>query len=459
VIPASDPRFAASGPARILVVDDDASVVDYLTEMLAEDGHDVHGTTSPEDALGRLQTSSYHLVLSDVEMPGLRGTELMAEIHRRRPDQLVILITAFGSIDSAVKAVKAGACDFVTKPFRWEALQVAVQRALRERRMRREIVRLRSAAQPAEAGGVVAESPKMQRALGIARRAARTDATVLLTGESGVGKGLLARLIHDESMRRGEAFAQVNCAAIPAPIAEAELFGALRGAYTGAEQSRTGLFGSADGGTVFLDEIVEMPLEIQAKLLHAIETGRFRPLGSDVEQQADVRLVVATNRSLEAAVAERRFREDLYYRLNVVHIDVPPLRERAEDLQPLVDVLLERACERAGLETVGIADEALRWMLSYRWPGNVRELANVLERAVVLAEHDVLVLEDLHAPDRDVSDRGFLRRAAQVGLRLADVELEYIRTVVEETGGNKKEAAKILGIDRRTLYRRLETEE
>jgi DNA-binding NtrC family response regulator len=454
---ATDRRgFTVTERARILVVDDDREVVEYLREILTDDGHRVEGTTDPHEGLACLERASFDLVLSDVEMPRLRGTELMHEIHRRKPDQLVILITAFGSIDSAVKAVRAGASDFITKPFRHEILQVAIERALRERRMRREIVRLRSASQPPEDGSIIARSSKMKQVVNLAARVAPTESIVLLTGESGVGKGLVARFIHDRSKRSGAPFEQINCAAIPAPIAEAELFGARRGAYTGAEESRAGVFAAASGGTLFLDEIGEMPLEVQAKVLHAIETGRIRPVGSDVEEQVDARLVVATNRPLESAVREQRFREDLYYRLNVVRIEIPPLRERGEDIQALVDALLERACARAGREVLAVSEEAMRWILSYHWPGNVRELANTLERAVVMTDHDALLLEDLLLPELDSPDSGFLQRAARKGLSLADIELEYIRAVVDVAGGNKSEAAKILGIDRRTLYRRLE---
>jgi DNA-binding NtrC family response regulator len=445
-----------TAPARLLVVDDDRDVVDYLLEMLGDDGHDVVGTTDADDALGRVSEGVFDLVIADVEMPKLRGTDLMAAIHAKRPEQLVLLITAFGSIDTAVKAVKAGACDFITKPFRHEVLQVAVERAFRERRMRREIVRLRSALRPRTNPEIVAHSGAMQRVVDIGRRVAATATTVLVTGESGVGKGLIARFVHDTSGRATGPFVQVNCAAVPAAIAESELFGARRGAYTGASETREGLFGRAHAGTLFLDEIGEMPLEVQAKLLQSIETGRIRPVGSASEEDADVRLIAATNRPLEDAVEAGRFRADLFYRLNVVRIDIPPLRERPEDLQPLIDVLLERVCERIGRPLLGISEDALRWLLAYHWPGNVRELANILERAVVLADHDVLVLDDIVLPDARAGEDGFLERAARRGLSLSDVERAYIQAVVSVTSDNKTEAARILGIDRRTLYRRLD---
>jgi len=445
-----------SRAARILVVDDDASVVEYLTEMLREDGHRAHGTVSALSALERISQEDFDLVIADVEMPEMRGVDLMARIHEHKPAQLVLLVTAFGSIDLAVKAVRAGACDFVTKPFRWEVLQVAVERALRERRMRREIVRLRSALREEHTGELVARSPSMRRVVEIATRAARTDSIVLVTGPSGVGKGSIARFIHERSSRHAGRFVQVNCAALPASLAEAELFGVRRGAFTDAREDRPGLFAQAQGGTLLLDEIGEMSLEVQAKLLQVIETRSARPIGGADETPLDVRLIAATNRSLEDAVAARTFREDLYYRLDVVRIDIPPLRERPDDLGALIDVLLDRACRRVGRTVLGIADDAMRWLLGHSWPGNVRELANLLERAIVLAEHDTVVLDDLVIRERPEAEDGFLERAARRGLPLVAVERAYLQAVLRVVGGNKSEAARRLGIDRRTLHRRLD---
>ena len=443
----------------ILVVDDDLSVVEYLSEMLTEDGYLPVGTTSPLQALDYIARREFDLVIADIEMPDLRGLDLMTRIHEQRPGQLVLLVTAFGSIDLAVKAVRAGACDFVTKPFRWEVLRIAVDRALRERRMRREIVRLRSALKHGGSGMLVARSAAMRRVEEIATRVAATDSTVLLTGPSGVGKGVVARFVHDRSPRAGARFVHVNCASLPASLAEAELFGVRRGAFTDAREDRAGLFEQANGGTLFLDEIGEMPLEVQAKVLQAIETHSVRAVGGGAEVALDVRIVAATNRPLLEAVAARTFREDLYYRLDVVRIDIPALRERSEDLLPLVDVLLDRACTRVGRSVLGVSEDAIRWVLGQAWPGNVRELANVLERAVVMAEHDVIVLDDLVIPERAEPDDGFLDRAARRGLALADIERAYIHAVLRVAQGNKSEAARKLGIDRRTLHRRLDEED
>ncbi|MGE0823320.1 MAG: sigma-54-dependent transcriptional regulator [Candidatus Binatia bacterium] len=439
----------------ILVVDDDASVVDYLVEMLNEEGFVTRGVTSPEEALTYLESSDYDLVIADVEMPGMRGIDLMKEIHARKPPQLVLLITAFGSIESAVQAVRAGACDFVTKPFPIEALFLAVERAFRERQMRREIVRLRGSTMSGEANGLIARSPSMRQVVDIARRAALTDSTVLLTGESGVGKGAVARFIHDQSPRAKNSFVQVNCAALPAALVESELFGVRRGAYTDARSDRAGLFVQASGGTLFLDEIAEMPIETQPKLLHVLETGAVRAVGASSEVKVNVRVIAATNHSLEEALRDRRFRSDLYHRLNVITLEIPPLRERLDDIEPLVDLFVQRASAKLGQSVVGITAEARRWLLSFAWPGNVRELANRIERAVALTDHDTLLLEDFSLAPRLPANEDLLAAVALQELPLTEVERSYIQQVLAVTQGNKTRAARILGIDRKTLYRKL----
>ncbi|MGH7961073.1 MAG: sigma-54-dependent transcriptional regulator [Candidatus Binatia bacterium] len=452
--------MSAAARKRILVTDDDPGVVDYLVEMLNEEGYVTAGVTSPYEALKYLGEDEYDLVIADVEMPGMRGIDLMAAIHAKKPGQFVLLITAFGSIDLAVRAVRAGACDFITKPFQIEVLCLAIERAFRERQMRREIVRLRSMLSGAEPTGLVSRSQAMQRVVDLARRAALTDSTVLLTGESGVGKGSVARFVHDQSLRHKNSFIQVNCAALPASLVESELFGVRKGAYTDAREDRPGLFVQAVHGTLFLDEIAEMPLEAQPKLLQVLETGRVRPVGGHNEVEVDVRLIAATNCSLEEALQERHFRPDLYHRLNVIRVEIPPLRERPEDIEALVDVLLQRASTKLGRPVIGIAAEAMRWLLSYEWPGNVRELANVIERAVVLTDHDTILPEDLSLasppPGKNDLLDDTLSIAAARELSLIDVERAYIRRVLEVTQGNKARAARILGLDRRTLYRKLD---
>jgi DNA-binding NtrC family response regulator len=447
--------------AKILVIDDDPAVVEFLVEELAPH-YTAVGETSPRAGIERAAGGEFDIVISDVEMPQLRGTELLAELLERRPGQLILMITAFGSIELAVQAVRAGACDFVTKPFKMPALLLAIERALRERTMRREIVRLRR-----ELGddrgldrGLVAGSPAMVKVLDIARRAARSNASVLVTGESGTGKGALARWIHDRSARSSGPFVQVNCAALPSGLVEAELFGVRRGAFTDARESRDGLFVEASGGTIFLDEVAEMPLDTQSKLLQVLESSRVRPVGGG-ETAIDARVIAATNRAIDDAVAANQFRLDLFFRLNVIRIEMPPLRERAGDIPELVNALLARAAG-GGSGPIGITDDAVRWLCRHDWPGNVRELANVVERAVALTDHDTIVLDDV----RDLPTRGpidprsdptsdLLSRAAERQLPLAEVERGYIRRVLDANGGNVSRTARILGIDRRTLYRKL----
>ncbi len=445
----------------VLVVDDDADVVEFLVETLQGAGWEASGETSPAAALARVGDRGWDIVLMDVEMPEMRGLELMNRLHAHRPDQLVVLMTAFGSIDLAVTALRQGACDFLTKPFEAEILLFVLERALRERRMRREIVRLRDRLEGETHGRLVARSPAMRKVVSLATRAARTSMPVLVTGESGVGKGLLARHIHEGSARAGGPFLQINCAALPGTLVEAELFGVRKGAFTDAREDREGVFVQADGGTLFLDEIGEMPSETQPTLLHALESGRIRPVGGQQEAAVDVRLVAATNRPLEEALRERRFRPDLYYRLNVIRIEIPPLRERREDIEPLVDALLRRACATVGRDTLlGVSAEAMHWLVRQEWPGNVRELANTIERAVALSEHDTLFLDDVATPHAPPSAEGdVLRQAAAAELPLAEIERMYIERVMEQTDGNKVQAAKVLGIDRRTLYRRLSSED
>jgi DNA-binding NtrC family response regulator len=444
------------GEQRLLVVDDDPSVVDFLVEMLNQKGYAAAGATEAPVALRQIiSESSFDLVVADVEMPGMRGLDLMAAIHAERADQLVLLITAFGSIDLAMQSVRAGACDFLAKPFRIEELYSAVERALRDRQMRRTAVRIGSPEQDSSGFTFTARSPRMGRVLSLARRAAAVGSTVLLTGESGTGKSAIARFIHDLSPRRKQPFISINCAALPQTLVESELFGVRKGAYTDARQHRLGLFLQAHGGTLFLDEIAELPLDIQPKLLQVLEAGRVRPLGSTQEVEADVRLIAATNQPLVKRIEERLFRADLYHRLNVIPLEIPPLRERAEDIDELVDALNRQISARLNKPAPALSLEALRWIRAYRWPGNVRELANTLERAIVLSEHDTLLLEDLVEAFQLPESDHFLQEAFARGWTLEEVKWAYIRHVLNATGGNKLQAARILGVDRSTLYRKL----
>ncbi len=437
---------------NVLVVDDDPAVVEYLSEALGDEGYAIMGTSSPMEAERLACEGAFELVIADIEMPEMRGVELVERIHRRRPDQLVLLITAFGSIDLASKALRNGACDFVAKPFTIEVLTEAIERSLRDRKHRREVVRIVRDRSDRE-GELVAVSPAMRKVRELAGRVARNEARVLLTGDSGVGKGAVAAYIHHASGRKK--WIHMNCAALPSQLAEAELFGVRRGAFTDAREDRHGLFVEADGGTLLLDEIGELALEVQAKLLNVLETGRVRPVGSSTDVAVSTRVISATNRPLEDAVRAGRFRPDLFHRLNVIRIHVPTLRERKEDIPALIDVLLPRISRRVIGRELAIAQAAMRKLEAHHWPGNVRELANTLERAVALSEHDCVLLEDIDLEAPATQEHGDLGVAARRGMPLADVESAYVRKVVETAGGNKAKAARILGIDRRTLYRKL----
>ncbi len=433
-------------PPQVLVVDDDPAVVEWLCEALGTRGFNASGISDPREALSRVEATPFDLVISDVEMPGLRGPDLLRAILERRPSQLVLFITAYGSVELATASMRAGACDFLAKPFPIEALDHAIRRALADRTLRREIVRLRAALSPPGDTALVARSAAMEHVMNLARRAASSKATVLLTGETGVGKSVLARFIHQASERANAPFVELNGAALPASLAESELFGVRRGAFTDAREDRDGLFVSAGRGTLLLDELGEVPLEVQAKLLSVLETGVVRRVGGG-ERRTEARLITATNRSPEDELRAGRLRPDLYYRINVLRIEIPPLRARPDDILPLTDHLLERLTRKHGRPLVGISASALKKLVRHRWPGNVRELSNALERAVALADHDTILPEDIVLPE----DAG----APALGQTLEEVEREHVARVLAACDGNKAAAAKQLGITRNTLYRKL----
>ncbi len=447
-----DPEPSRPAAQRILVVDDEPAVVEYLCEALAARGFRPTGLTSPQAAVARLERESFDLVVTDLEMPELRGLDLISAILAVNPSQLVLLITAYGSAEVAMAAVRAGACDFLSKPFPIEALVHAILRAFQDRSLRREVVRLRATLASGDAMPLVARSAAMERVVHLARRAAASDATVLLTGETGVGKSMLARFIHTQSARATAPFVQLNGAAIPPTLAEAELFGVRRGAFTDAREDRPGLFVAAGRGTLFLDELGELPLEVQAKLLTVLETGVVRRLGGG-DVQTHARLVTATNREPEEELRRGRLRPDLYYRINVLRIEIPPLRDRLDDLVPLTDHLLAQLTTKHGRPLMGISTRALRRLMQHGWPGNVRELANVLERAVALAEHDTILPDDLALQPPVASATPPPLDGAS--MRLETIERAHIQRVLEACDGNKVAAARALGITRNTLYRKL----
>ena len=445
---------------RVLVVDDDEAMCGMLRAHLGRRGFQVTTAGDAAAAFDALRAADFDVMVTDLAMAGQSGIELCERAVADRPDIPVVVITAFGSLDTAISAIRAGAYDFVPKPFEIEQLIIALERAIQHRGLRQEIVRLNRAVN--RAGGadaeMIGESDAMRRVFDLIQRTADADSSVLITGESGTGKELVAQALHRSSRRKSGPLVAVNCAALPETLLESELFGHMRGAFTDARAPRTGLFVQASGGTLFLDEIGDLPLGLQAKLLRALQERVVRPLGGDREVPFDARVIAATNRDLESLVDERRFRQDLYYRINVIHIDLPPLRARGNDVLLLAHRLLERMAAAAGKKVAGLAPAAAARLLAYSWPGNVRELSNCIERAVALARYDHIVPEDL--PERIQS----YRRAPVVVasedpaelLPMEEVERRYIQRVLEAVGGNKTMAARILGFDRTTLYRKLE---
>ena len=435
---------------KILVVDNDPEMLSLLQRRLESEGRIVAAVASGAEAVASLGRDEFDVVLTDLVMDGVDGWGVLREAQRVQPQARVILMTAFASLETAIEAVREGAYDYLTKPFKLAEADMAVDRALDDRRLREENRRLRAEVERRFSfDSLIGRSESMQAVFEKIRAVADTDATVLLLGESGTGKELVARAIHHNSARRGRPFVPVNCAAIPETLLESELFGHEKGAFTGAVRKRAGLFADAHGGTLFLDEVGDIPLPVQAKLLRALQEKTIRPVGGSQEIQLDVRLVSATHRDLLALVGEGRFRDDLYYRLAVIPIRLPSLRERSEDLLLLANHFLARASAGLGKRMDGFDEDATAWLLAHRWPGNVRELENVIERAVTLARGPRVVRADLGI---EFTPEG----AASLSLRptLAELEEQYIRQVIEETNGDKAAAATILGISVRTLQRR-----
>jgi DNA-binding NtrC family response regulator len=454
---ASATSSAADARAVILVVDDDAAMRDYLREELEHERFRVETAASGRTGIERVRQGGIDLVVSDVKMPDLDGLDLLREVREVHPAPSVITITAFGSIDTAIRAVKLGAFDYITKPFEIEQLVLVIEKALSELALRSEVARLRAeVARNIRFDNIIGRSRAMQEVFALVQRVAASQASVLITGESGTGKELVARAIHAHSPRSAHPFVAVNCAAIPETLLESDLFGYKRGAFTDARADRPGLFVEAAGGTLFLDEIGELPLPLQPKLLRVLQEREVRPLGANKAERVDVRVLAATNRQLDKRLKEGRFREDLFYRLNVIHLALPPLRERSEDVLPLAEHFLARSAQRAGKRLRGFKESAKKILLGYSWPGNVRELENVIERAVALAEGEIVTPEDLPPAMRDRKNQDRITTALAQGLTLDELEREYIQRVLEAEGGNKTRAAQRLGLDRKTLYRKLD---
>ncbi len=440
---------------RLFVVDDDADLAAFLQELLTAAGHQVTVFNDGASALAAVEERAPDLVVTDMNMVGMDGFELIERVRAFDPRVSVIAITAFGSIETAVRALRLGAYDFVTKPFEPQTLRVAVDRALEATALRSEVRRLRSEVGEARflVGGMVGRSNALAEISDLVKRVADTLANVLVTGPSGCGKELIARALHAESRRSAGPFVPINCAAIPDTLLESELFGVVRGAFTDAKVDRPGLLREAQGGTVFLDEIGDLPLSLQTKLLRALAEREVRPVGGTKLERFDARVVTATHHDLRKAVADGRFRADLFYRLAVIDIGVPPLRDRPEDVVPLAEHFLRRVAARSGRSLRGFSGAALRMMEAYHWPGNVRELENAVERAVALAREEWVSPDDLPASLAHPAAPDFLTTAAEREMTLDELTMAYVHRVLERTGNNKKRTARLLGVDRRTIQR------
>jgi DNA-binding NtrC family response regulator len=445
-------------PGRILIVDDDQSMCETLALALRQRSFETSWQTAAEAALRALEVSSFDVILSDLKMPGMDGIELCERIAANRPDLPIVVMTAFGSLDLAIAAIRAGAYDFVTKPVTADVLAVVMQRAVRYHQLQEKVKVLSAAVDRARRfDTLLGESLAMQDLFRKLEAIASSDATVLITGESGTGKELVAQAIHRHSGRKQGPFVAVNCAALPEALLESELFGHLAGAFTDARGPRSGLFLQAEKGTLFLDEIGELPLRLQPKLLRALEERSVRPVGGGQEQPFDARIALSTNRDLEAAVEEGRFREDLFYRINVIPLQLPPLRVRGTDILLLAQHFVELFAVRCAKQVEGISRPLAERLLNYAWPGNVRELRNAIEHAVALTRYEQLAVDDV--PEKIRSYRGPHPIVGSMNpaelVPMEEVERRYILHTLQAVGGHRTLAARVLGMSRKTLYRKL----
>lgn len=441
--------------SQILIVDDEKSFVRSMGFALSEAGFNTLNAHTGEEALTLLSQQTPDLMLLDLRLPGLSGMDVLAETARLQPELPVVMISAHGDTRAAVQAVKAGATDYLTKPFALDELLHLIRAITERRQMQDELTYHRS--RSANASGLVGSSTAMKTLWETVQRvAASSTGRILLMGESGTGKAVVARAVHQQSPRAERAFVEINCAALPEQLIEAELFGAEKGAYTGAHQKRAGLVSLAHGGTLFLDEIGELPLALQAKFLHFLENGDYRPVGATTSQTADVRVVAATNRSLEDEVRAGRFREDLFFRLNVIELTIPPLRERGEDLKELMDVFIETQAREEGCRPIAIPPETLDCLAAYAWPGNVRELRNLVERLTILHPGQRIRPVQLPAEFQPTGESLAAPRTASLEAQLQQTERDVIRKALEHTGGHKGRAAQELGMSRHAFKRRLQ---
>jgi len=449
---------------HVMVVDDKRGSREALEKMIAKEGFRVSLAHDAETALQALEREPADVVITDLRMPGMDGIHLLKEVKRRNPRTEVILISGVGTVESAVEAMRQGAYDFLTKPLERVVVRKAIEKAVEMQELMRENEDLRAQLQSfRDDSGLIGNHPAVRAVKELVRQVAPTSANVLILGESGTGKELVANAIHSQSERKAGPYIKLNCAALPETLLESELFGYERGAFTGAAQRKEGRFRLAHGGTLFLDEIGDMPLVLQPKILRVLQEGEFERVGGTETLQVDVRIVASTNRNLESAVAERSFREDLYYRLNVISIHMPPLRERRSDIPLLAEHFLQRFASKNSRPVQGFSREAVDLLAGYDWPGNVRELENTVERAVVLSRGEILSAEDLppsiiralKAPDERPFSPETPVLTIPVGTPLAEIERRVILETLRQAGGDKSEAARQLGIATRTIYRKL----
>ncbi len=450
-----------SASARILVVDDEPSMQEFLQIFFRREGYDVVAAGDVDTALVAIENDEFDVVITDMQMPERSGLDLLRAVNETSPETVVIVITAFASTDSAIAAMKEGAYDYITKPFKVDEIRVTVEKALEKKLLAHENRRLRSELRGrVRDRSIIGNSVPMQRIFELVGQVADTKTNVLIGGESGTGKELIARAIHDQSERASRPFVAVNCGAIPENLLESELFGHVKGAFTGAVHAKEGLFETADGGTLFLDEVGELTLPLQVKLLRAIQEKTIRRVGGTSDTSIDVRIISATNKDLRAEAAEGRFREDLYYRLNVIQIELPPLRDRVDDIPLLVNHFVHKYSSELGKPIHGVDDEAMQSLLRYGFPGNVRELENLIERAVALSRDGEIAADSLPATIGQEPERQVPTRIPADGVNLEDLVNDYERTLLSEAlqsaGGVKKRAAQLLGISFRSFRYRLE---
>jgi DNA-binding NtrC family response regulator len=444
-------------PANILVIDDEDSMCNFMEIMLAREGFAVDTTTSGVQGISLLKDKNYDLVIADLQMPEMTGIEVLKEVKSFKAGQEFIVMTAFASVDTAIEAMKQGAADYITKPFKIDEIKLAIDKSIHRRALVAENCELKKQLQESSSfDKFIGTSEPVVKLKKLASRVAGSDSTVLIRGESGTGKDLIARAIHLHSPRCNGPFVTINCAALPETLLESELFGHRKGSFTGAIKDKDGLFKVAEGGTFFLDEIGNTSLAIQVKLLRVLEEKKITPVGQTQPIDVDVRLIAATNADLEADVKSNRFRPDLFYRLNVIPIDIPALRERVEDIPILVEYFISRFCEKGGQALKEISPEAMEVLTRFPWPGNVRQLENTIERAILLSRSDRLEKSDLPDKLSCSEPTPVVTDAVPSNPTLESIEKAYIHFVLTQTGGKKSEAAKILGIDSSTLYRKLD---